>query len=137
MCKGHWRRAMGLIPKDVPIAERRRRGERCSIAGCDRRPWAKDMCTTHYGRVLRGDRIDAPVKTRRVENPKILSVVAPSWALEAVRKRAKARGVSVSALLRAIVVRWAMTDGAEQQQRDDKAEHEAWRGTGYDMRSGS
>lgn len=34
----------------------------CSAVGCDRKPWAKGLCNSHYARVFRGGPIGGPIK---------------------------------------------------------------------------
>jgi hypothetical protein len=51
---------------DRPVRRRKRQGKRCAVVGCELRPKARDLCSTHYARFLAGDvRPEDPIKPKR------------------------------------------------------------------------
>lgn len=128
---------MGTVPANEPIGERRRLGVKCAIPDCEKRPVAKGFCPGHYKRLLLGQPLHAPIKRPgTVMHERVPEVKVPDYALAALRRRAKAHGIPVVALVRALIVRWAQTEGAQKQPETDATADAAWRHSGYDVRSG-
>jgi hypothetical protein len=129
LCRPHWARDIGIVPKDAPIAQRTKQGPQCSASGCQRLPVAKQLCWTHYQRRRLGASIDAPLKRTGPDKleDEVSSMRMAPFAMLALRRRSKATGVRINAIVRALVERWAMTEGAERKPVVDSGRKEsAW-----------
>lgn len=135
LCISHVRRALGHIDPSQPIAVRLKQGSRCSIADCERKPWAKRMCHMHYLRRIRGTPMEGRPRVRNCAAPEKFTCHLPLYVRQAMKRRAKLHGLTESALARALMERWALTEGAESAQKQWGTE-EAWRHSGGDPMDG-
>lgn len=134
LCIGHLRRAQGLIPADRPIETRVPQVRACRIEGCSGTTQAKGFCHMHYQRKLRELDLFMPKRPAKLEAMRKITVLLPGYAADAVLRRCTSRHMRASALLRALVEKWAMTDGAATRQEHDLHEEEAWKRSDYDLR---
>lgn len=129
VCRGHWAREEGLVDPNKPIGNRMKSVGRCVVAGCDRPSKAKRMCKLHYARdraQLKSISLDSPIRPNGRGLSVIIPVRLPAYAGLALNARSKSTRVPVSHLVRAIVERWAQTDGALQKQAQGDDYVGAW-----------
>jgi hypothetical protein len=51
MCKGHYKRLITGADLETPIRPRMKRGDACSVEGCDKAVFGRGYCSMHYNRV--------------------------------------------------------------------------------------
>ena len=67
LCKSHYNKDLSANPRPKRMAPRSKNlGQRCAVQGCQNYARTKLHCSTHYGRLLKGTPLNAPIKQKNI-----------------------------------------------------------------------